>query len=101
MIAVIILLIGMVKVLYKYLVVEIKEIRKTHIKKIQLIRCELGIYILLALDFLIAKDIIHTVTDLSYERLIELSVLIVLRTIIGFFIGKEVEVLEKEEYIMK
>lgn len=97
--AVVILVIGVIKVVIKYSYIEIKKLRSTPIHEIQRIRCELGVYILLALDLLIAKDIIHTVTDLSQERLIELGVLIVLRTIIGYFIGKEVESIENEDYI--
>jgi len=98
-IAVVILVIGSIKMVIKYVISEVKDISKTDIKTFQVIRCELGVYILLSLDFLIAKDIIHTVTDLSQDSLLELGVLIVLRTVIGYFIGKEVEVIEKEEYI--
>ena len=70
---------------------EFKNILSTPIRLLQQIRCELGIYILLALDFLIASDIIQTITDLSQEQLIKLSVLILLRTTIGFFLGKEID----------
>jgi uncharacterized membrane protein len=96
-IGVIILLYGFIKILIKYLLVEFKNINKTSIILLQSVRCELGIYILLALDFLIASDIIHTVTELSQRQLIELSVMIVLRTAIGYFLGKEVEEIKKSE----
>lgn len=93
-IGVIILIYGFLKVLIKYLAIEIKNFKITSVRGLQKVRCELGIYILLALDFLIASDIIHTITDLSQKQLIELSVMIALRTIIGFFLGKEVNELE-------
>jgi len=89
-----ILLFGFSKVFIKYISIELKNIKATSISRLQLIRCELGIYILLALDFLIASDIIHTITELSQKQLIELSVMIALRTIIGHFLGKEVNELE-------
>lgn len=89
-----ILLFGFAKVLIKYFKTEFKEFRATPVRKLQQIRCEIGIYILLALDFLIAADIIQTVTELSQTQLIELSVMIVLRTAIGYFLGKEVGEIE-------
>lgn len=96
LIGVVILIFGFSKILFKYLQTEFKNILHTPIRLLQKIRCELGIYILLALDFLIASDIIHTIAELSQERLIELSVMILLRTAIGFFLGKEVNEIESK-----
>ena len=95
-IGVIILLYGFIKVLIKYVLIEIKNFKMTSVRDLQPIRCEIGIYILLALDFLIASDIIHTITELTDKQLIELSVMIVLRTAIGYFLGKEVNEIELE-----
>jgi len=95
-IGVVILLFGFMKILFIYIRTEIKNILITPIRLLQQIRCEIGIYILLALDFLIAADIIHTITDLSQEQLIELSVMILLRTAIGYFLGKEVDDIESK-----
>lgn len=94
LIGIIILIYGFTKSLIKYLFVEAKNLKTISVRGLQSVRCEIGIYILLALDFLIASDIIHTVTDLSQKQLIELSILIALRTIIGYFLGKEVNELE-------
>jgi uncharacterized membrane protein len=90
LIGITILIYGFLKLLIKYLFIEIRNIKQTAIKKIQSIRCELGIYILLALDFLIASDIIQTISELSQEQLIELAVMIALRISIGHFLGKEI-----------
>jgi len=87
-----ILVFGFTKELIKYCVVEFKNgIMLTPIKAIQKIRCQLGVYILLALDFLIASDIIFSIVDLSMEELIKLSVTIILRIAMGYFLGKEVD----------
>ena len=93
-IGLVILLFGFIKMLFKYLKTEIKDLLNTPVKKLQQIRAEIGIYILLALDFLIASDIIHTAMDIDQKQLIELSVIIVLRIAIGYFLGKEVEEIE-------
>lgn len=89
-IGVTILLFGFVKIFLKYLKTEFKNIAHTPFRKLQKIRCEMGIYILLGLDFLIVSDIIQTIVDLSIEEIIKLSVLILLRTIISYFLGKEI-----------
>ena len=89
---VIVLLYGFVKFFIKFLHAEFFKHRfKSPIWVLQSIRCEIGVYILLALDFLIASDIIMSVTDLSQEQLIRLGVLILIRTTIGYFLGKEIE----------
>ena len=94
---VVILILGFVKMLIKYLRTElIKNLLHTPIFLLQKIRCEVGIYILLALDFLIASDIIGTVKEVSQEELIELSIKILLRTGIGYFLGKEVKEIHEE-----
>ena len=97
LIGITILIYGFVKLLFKYIFLEAKNIKQTAIRKIQMIRCELGIYILLALDFLIASDIIHTISDLNQEQLIELTVMIVIRIAIGYFLGKEIEEIHTKE----
>jgi uncharacterized membrane protein len=93
-----ILIFGFAKLLVKYLGKEfLKQPFRTPIAEIQKIRCELGIYILLALDFLIASDIIHTIMDITTKQLIELSVMIILRIAIGYFLGKEIEEIHQKE----
>lgn len=97
-IGIVILLFGFIKILFSYISTEfIKSPFNASIRSLQKIRCEIGIYILLALDFLIASDIIHTMTDITEKQLMELAIMIVLRTGIGFFLGKEVEELHIEE----
>lgn len=93
-----ILIFGFAKLLIKYIWKEfLKHPFRTPLIEIQKIRCELGIYILLSLDFLIASDIIHTIMKITTEELIELSVMIVLRIAIGHFLGKEIEEIHNKE----
>jgi len=94
LIGVVVLIFGFVKIFLKYLKTEFKNIAHTPIKTLQKIRCEMGIYILLGLDFLIVSDIIKTILDLEIEEIIKLSALIVLRTIISYFLGKEIAEIE-------
>ena len=98
-IGVVILIFGFAKELIKYLIAEFKGgVMLTPVRAIQKIRCQLGVYILLALDFLIASDIILSIVDLSMEELIKLSTTIALRIAMGYFLGKEIEEIhEKNE----
>ncbi|MFT6501034.1 MAG: putative membrane protein [Crocinitomicaceae bacterium] len=93
-----ILIYGFVKIFIKFIKKEFfQHPFKTAISTLQEIRCDLGIYILLSLDFLIAADIIFSISDLSQEQLVRLSVMIVVRIAIGYFLGKEIEELSNEK----
>ena len=90
LIGVSILIYGFTKSLIKYFLLEAKNIKHVDLDKIQRLRRELGIYLLLALDFMIASDIIYTISELSQQQLISLSAMIVLRIAIGYFLSKEI-----------
>ncbi len=53
------------------------------------LRQYLGSYILLGLEFMIAGDIIHTVLSPSKKALILLGSIVAIRTVISFFLTKE------------
>ena len=60
-------------------------------------RTILGLYILTGLEFMIASDIIHTVITREFTDLIFVGLLVLIRTAISFFLGKEVMDLERHE----
>lgn len=96
-IGVLVLVYGFAKFFVKFIKFEfVKYPFKSPLKIIQAVRCDLGIFILLSLDFLIASDIIFSITDLSWNQLMRLAVLIGIRTVIGFFLGKEIEEIEHD-----
>lgn len=57
----------------------------------RMIRCQLGTYLLMGLEFMIASDIIHSFISRSPDDLIFLGMIVVMRTAIGYFLGKEME----------
>ena len=62
------------------------------------VRCRLGTYLLLGLEFLIVSDIITTILEPTQEELMEVALLVAIRTAIGYFLGKELaEVREANE----
>ncbi len=65
------------------------------------LRSTLGGYIILSLDFLIISDIIHSVVKPEFYELINLGIIVVLRTSIGFFLGREIMELRHNEKDLK
>lgn len=63
-----------------------KEIKDKHT-----LRQELGSYILLGLEFMIAGDIIHTIIKPDKNALIVLGSIVAIRTVISFFLNKELK----------
>jgi len=59
-------------------------------------RRTLGAYILTGIEFMIASDIIHTVITRELTDLLFVGLLVLIRTAISFFLGKEVAELEAE-----
>jgi uncharacterized membrane protein len=55
------------------------------------LRATIGNYILLGLDFYIISDILHSMSAKDEISLIRLGAVTLLRTLIGFFLGKEIK----------
>lgn len=96
-----ILIIGFCKGVYAFIKWEIDKLRGGDVyDDIMSLRSTLGWYIILSLDFLIISDIMHSIIKPTFNDLINLGIIVILRTSIGFFLGKELMELrhaEKEE----
>jgi uncharacterized membrane protein len=62
---------------------------------LETIRIDLGRYLLLGLEFLIAADIIRTIVKPSLEEVAVLLAIVAIRTVISYFLNKEIERLEQ------
>jgi uncharacterized membrane protein len=60
------------------------------------VRIDLGTYILLGIEFMIASDIIQTVVKRELEDLAFVSALVAIRTAISFFLSREVAEVQRE-----
>jgi uncharacterized membrane protein len=76
---------GGLKAIVKVLMLEIKRGSYTYNQ----IRRELTDKIVFGLEFLIAADILTTITTPTQQELINLGVVVVIRTILGYFLSKE------------
>lgn len=59
-------------------------------------RTILGTYILTGLEFMIASDIVHTVITRELTDLIFVGLLVLIRTAISFFLGREIIEIQHE-----
>ena len=59
-------------------------------------RMELGRYVLAALELLIVSDIIHTAVTLAVAHLVFLGLLVVIRSLISYFLDRELGELRQE-----
>jgi uncharacterized membrane protein len=101
-VGIIILLIGFIKGVIMFLRLEYDRLKgKRDYEELFALRNILGTYIIISLDFLIVSDIIHSVISPETKELINLGIIVVLRTSIGFFLGKELHELRKELKIEK
>ena len=58
------------------------------------VRLTLGTHILIGLEFMVGEDIINTVLHTSFDNLIELGIIVVIRTALDFFLSREMTHLE-------
>lgn len=69
--------------------------RKTAVENITTIKNFLGTYILFGLEILIGADIIESILDPSLNHIFGLAVIVIIRTIISYFLNKEIESINK------
>ena len=90
----VVLLIGFAKGMWGFLLYEWGEIRRNSAhttEGVATLRPMVGNYILLGLDFYIVSDILATMLHPEWHELISLATIGLLRTTIGYFLGKEIK----------
>lgn len=93
LVAILFILWGFIKSMYDFIGLRLKNKTVTN-KDIQSIRCYLGTYLLLGLEIMIVADIIKTVIHQTTEELIFLGGIVIIRTILSYFLNKEIEQME-------
>ena len=83
---------GVILTTYRLLKLEFKQFRQKSIySERETLRHQLGSYLLLGLEFLIAADIIGTITHPTLNDMGVLGSIVLIRTVISYFIEKEVD----------
>ena len=96
-IGVAIIVIGALKTLFQYL--KLEKTKCDHAQKsfkLDQLRSHFGAYLLMGLEFSVGADIVLTMLEPSYEGLIILAGLILIRTFIAYFLERERNDIRKE-----
>ncbi len=81
---------GVMMAVIEFVRLEHKRFRGENIcRSRELLRNHLGSYLLLGIEFLIAADIIHSIMSPNLEAILLLGVVVAIRTVIGYFLDKE------------
>lgn len=85
-----IMLIGSLRFILGFVRAETSGDPDLRVRRIDRERMELGRYILSALELLIVSDIIHTALSLALSDLLILGLLVLIRSLISFFLNREI-----------
>jgi uncharacterized membrane protein len=94
--AVLLLVIGALRFILGVARSEVARDAKARVMGMNRERMELGRYILASLELLIVSDIIHTALTLAISDLVFLGLLVVIRSIISWFLDRELGELRRE-----
>ena len=92
----VILLIGGIRFILGFARAEISRDAMARVRGVNTERVELGRYILGGLELLIVSDIIHTAISLAMADLVFLGLLVVIRSLISFFLDRELADVKRE-----
>ncbi|MBV0892285.1 DUF1622 domain-containing protein [Paracoccus sp. Z118] len=96
LVAIAVLLVGATRFLIGYLRAEFRRGEDERKRGLNAERVELGRYILAGLEILIVSDIIATAVSLAMADLVFLGILVVIRSVISFFLERELQTVERE-----
>jgi uncharacterized membrane protein len=91
-----IMLIGAGRFILGFVAAETRGDARVRVQGIDRNRLELGRYILAGLELLIVSDIIHTALSLALNDLVFLGVLVLIRSMISFFLDREIREIREE-----
>jgi len=92
----VILVIGAVRFMIGFLRAEVSRDQTARVRGVNTERVELGRYILGGLELLIVSDIIHTALSFAMADLVFLGLLVIIRSLISFFLDRELADVKKE-----
>lgn len=88
-VTVLVLICDVIKATVKFVKNEVSHADKASV--LRTIKNELGAYVLFSLEILIAADIVESIIKPTFEDIGKLAALVVIRTVISYFLGKEID----------
>ncbi|MGL4981412.1 MAG: DUF1622 domain-containing protein [Treponemataceae bacterium] len=71
---------------------------KYSIHRLRVLRADFGTYLLWGLELLIAADILKTILEPKIQELFILGGIVVLRTVLSFFLNKEIQEIDEQRH---
>ncbi len=94
--SIVILIFGSLQAMVMFLSNEWNRVNgKYDMEKIASIRIQLGQYLLLGFELLIVSDVIATIVEPTIDELIQVGGVVLIRTILSFFLNREIEAQRK------
>jgi len=89
----IVIVLGILWGFYVFMSLELRKIFKSSdvCYERENLRLRIGSYLLLGFEMLIAADLIATLIEPSMERIIQFGSIVAIRTVLSFFLSKELE----------
>ena len=98
MVGIAILVYAALRFVVHFLGFEIKRLRGLEcVEAIRDMRLRLGSYILLSLEFIIISDVILTAISRNVDDLLALGLLVLIRVVLSFFLGRELNEVKAQE----
>lgn len=94
--AILVMLVGVVRYAIGFFAAETSATHDTRVERLHVARVDLGRYVLAGLELFIVADLIHIALSLKLSDLLFLSLLVVIRTIISYFLDREVRELKRD-----
>ena len=81
---------------YVFLKASVSGSATERIERLQVVRCDLGVRLVFALELLIISDLLHTVVSHTLDDLWFLAALVAIRTVVSFFLNQEIKEVKAE-----
>ncbi len=94
-VGVLVMLLGFVLAIVRFAPIALRN-GDSAIGEMRKIRCGLGTYLVFALELMIISDLLHSLVSRTLEDLYFLAGIVVLRTLIAYFLNKEIQELHEQ-----
>jgi uncharacterized membrane protein len=89
--AAIVMVLAFATAMFSFVQIAFRAERVERIRKLQIVRCDLGVKLVFALELLIISDLLVTIVSRSLDDMIIVGALVLIRTVIAYFLNKEIE----------
>lgn len=94
--AALVMVLAFVVAFISYIRITIRSKQVERVEQMQIVRCDLGVKLIFALELLIISDLLHTIFSRSMDDMLIVGALVLIRTVMGYFLNKEIQEIRAE-----